>query len=171
MFPTSLPRIERGPPAQPVCCPFTPTSSASMCYLVIWATYIGFEPIIHHWWSVQFRIAACVYYSKKLLVVNSTRLVCFYKPLLHLPPRKRRFNKKWTSGLDSNQLSPVFGLQVFYPSFNNFPRIKNGAWGWYFSINNRFADNHSGLPVLFPSFTQWLLQVTLEAFKSHSPKR
>ena len=64
MFPTSLPRIERELPAKPECCPFTPSSSASMCYPVIIVTYIGFEPIIHHWWSVQFRIAACVYYYK-----------------------------------------------------------------------------------------------------------
>ena len=33
-------------------------------YLVIVIIYWGFEPLTHHWWSVQFRIAACVYYYK-----------------------------------------------------------------------------------------------------------
>lgn len=45
MFPASLPRFERGPPQIiAVCTPFTPPSSASMCYLVLVTMSWGIEP-------------------------------------------------------------------------------------------------------------------------------
>ena len=68
--------------------PFTPTSSASMCYLVIWATYIGFEPLIHHWWSVQFRIAACVYYSKNIWLMAESQISLLYRCWIGLEPHQ-----------------------------------------------------------------------------------
>ena len=37
---------------------------ASISLSCHWITYWGFEPHIHHRWSVQFRMTACIYYSK-----------------------------------------------------------------------------------------------------------